>query len=52
LDLALHKGKIFAAISKQMPLFVRFSTVAGEGGAADATKPEIGTRLSCARADG
>lgn len=32
------KAKIFAEISKQTPLFVRFSTVAGERGAADAER--------------
>jgi catalase len=32
------KAKIFAAIGKQTPLFVRFSTVAGERGAADAER--------------
>ena len=32
------KAKIFSAVGKQTPLFVRFSTVAGERGAADAER--------------
>ncbi|MEC4590084.1 MULTISPECIES: catalase [Nitrospirillum] len=32
------KAKIFAEVGKQTPLFVRFSTVAGERGAADAER--------------
>src|SRR5258707_13137241 len=30
------KAKVFAEVGKQTPLFIRFSTVAGEGGAVDA----------------
>src|SRR5471030_1898484 len=32
------KAKIFAEVGKQSPLFIRFSTVAGERGAADAER--------------
>ncbi|RYG20640.1 MAG: catalase, partial [Chitinophagaceae bacterium] len=32
------KAKLFSEIGKQTPLFVRFSTVAGERGAADAER--------------
>ncbi|WP_116140215.1 catalase [Trinickia diaoshuihuensis] len=32
------KAKVFAAVGKQTPLFMRFSTVAGERGAADAER--------------
>src|SRR5260370_30269696 len=37
------KAKIFSAIGKQTPMFVRFSTVAGERGAADAERDIRGT---------
>src|SRR6201990_1712167 len=39
------KAKIFCAIGKQTPMFVRFSTVAGERGAADAERDIRGTAL-------
>src|SRR5438552_7615968 len=39
------KAKIFAAIGKQTPLFVRFSSVAGERGAADAERDIRGTAV-------
>ncbi len=39
------KAKIFSAIGKQTPMFVRFSTVAGERGAADAERDIRGTAL-------
>ena len=32
------KAKLFSEVGKQTPLFVRFSTVAGERGAADAER--------------
>ncbi|RZK04015.1 MAG: catalase [Novosphingobium sp.] len=35
---AFTKAKLFAEIGKQTPIFVRFSTVAGERGAADAER--------------
>ena len=39
------KAKIFSAIGKQTPMFARFSTVAGERGAADAERDIRGTAL-------
>src|SRR4051795_9619314 len=39
------KAKIFSAIGKQTPMFVRFSTVAGERGAADAERDIRGTAI-------
>src|SRR6266478_5783789 len=39
------KAKIFSAIGKQTPSFVRFSTVAGERGAADAERDIRGTAI-------
>jgi len=39
------KAKIFAEIGKKTPMFVRFSTVAGERGAADAERDIRGTAL-------
>ena len=39
------KAKIFSKIGKQTPMFVRFSTVAGERGAADAERDIRGTAL-------
>jgi hypothetical protein len=39
------KAKIFSAIGKQTPMFVRFSTVAGERGAADAERDVRGRRF-------
>jgi catalase len=39
------KAKIFAAIGKQTPMFARFSTVAGERGAADAERDIRGFAL-------
>ena len=39
------KAKIFATIGKQTPLFVRFSSVAGERGAADAERDIRGTAV-------
>ena len=39
------KAKIFSEIGKQTPMFVRFSTVAGERGAADAERDIRGTAL-------
>src|SRR5712691_9011082 len=39
------KAKIFSQIGKQTPMFVRFSTVAGERGAADAERDIRGTAL-------
>ena len=40
------KAKIFSEIGKQTPMFARFSTVAGERGAADAERDIRGTALS------
>src|SRR3982074_1099101 len=37
------RAKIFSAIGKQTPLFLRFSSVAGERGAADAERDIPGT---------
>jgi catalase len=39
------KARIFSEIGKQTPMFVRFSTVAGERGAADAERDIRGTAL-------
>jgi catalase len=39
------KAKLFSKIGKQTPMFVRFSTVAGERGAADAERDIRGTAL-------
>ena len=39
------RAKIFSKIGKQTPMFVRFSTVAGERGAADAERDIRGTAL-------
>ena len=39
------RAKIFSEIGKQTPMFVRFSTVAGERGAADAERDIRGTAL-------
>src|SRR5271156_2879923 len=39
------RAKIFSAIGKQTPMFARFSTVAGERGAADAERDIRGTAL-------
>src|SRR5258705_472498 len=39
------RAKIFAAIGKQTPLFLRFSSVAGERGAADAERDIRGTAV-------
>src|ERR1700732_941271 len=39
------KANIFSAIGKQTPMFVRFSTVAGERGAADAERDIRGTAI-------
>src|SRR5437868_11381772 len=39
------KAKMFSAIGKQTPMFARFSTVAGERGAADAERDIRGTAL-------
>ena len=39
------KAKIFSEIGKQTPMFLRFSTVAGERGAADAERDIRGTAL-------
>jgi len=41
----LTRAKIFSAIGKQTPMFVRFSIVAGERGAADAERDIRGTAL-------
>jgi catalase len=39
------RAKIFSKVGKQTPMFVRFSTVAGERGAADAERDIRGTAL-------
>src|ERR1700731_4763154 len=45
-DIARYtKAKIFSEIGKQTPMFARFSTVAGERGAADAERDIRGTAL-------
>jgi catalase len=46
------KAKIFSAIGKQTPLFARFSTVAGERGAADAERDIRGFALKFYTEDG
>src|ERR1700709_2538086 len=46
------KAKIFSQIGKQTPMFVRFSTVAGERGAADAERDIRGTALKFYTEDG
>src|ERR1700730_2346297 len=40
------KAKVFSKIGKQTPMFARFSTVAGERGAADAERDIRGTALT------
>src|SRR5438270_11523773 len=39
------KAKVFSAIGKQTPMFIRFSTVAGERGAADAERDIRGVAM-------
>src|SRR4051812_242004 len=39
------KAKVFSAIGKQTPMFLRFSTVAGERGAADAERDIRGVAM-------
>ncbi|MCB8883690.1 catalase [Acidisoma cellulosilytica] len=46
------KAKIFSAIGKQTPMFVRFSTVAGERGAADAERDIRGFAMKFYTEDG
>src|SRR6201987_449793 len=46
------KAKIFSKIGKETPMFVRFSTVAGERGAADAERDIRGTALKFYPEDG
>src|SRR3954447_24454747 len=46
------KAKIFSKIGKQTPMFARFSTVAGERGAADAERDIRGTALKFYTEDG
>src|SRR5271167_4338808 len=46
------KAKIFSKIGKETPMFVRFSTVAGERGAADAERDIRGTALKFYTEDG
>src|SRR5215831_16692798 len=46
------KAKIFAEIGKQTPMFARFSTVAGEAGAADAERDVRGFALKFYTEDG
>src|ERR1700678_456819 len=46
------KAKIFAGIGKQTPMLARFSTVAGERGAADAERDIRGTALKFYTEDG
>src|SRR6266513_3095703 len=46
------KAKVFSEIGKQTPMFVRFSTVAGERGAADAERDFCGTALKFYTEDG
>ncbi|HEY2528938.1 MAG TPA: catalase, partial [Xanthobacteraceae bacterium] len=46
------KASIFSKIGKQTPMFVRFSTVAGERGAADAERDIRGTALKFYTEDG
>ncbi len=40
------KAKIFSKVGKQTPMFARFSTVAGERGAADAERTRCGSPTS------
>lgn len=52
-DITRHtKAKIFAEIGKQTPMFVRFSTVAGERGAADAERDIRGFAMKFYTEDG
>jgi catalase len=45
-DITRHtRAKIFSEVGKQTPMFARFSTVAGEGGAADAERDIRGFAL-------
>src|SRR6202035_1486538 len=46
------KAAIFSKVGKQTPMFVRFSTVAGERGAADAERDIRGTALKFYTEDG
>src|SRR6201747_1267316 len=46
------RAKIFGAIGKQTPMFARFSSVAGERGAADAERDIRGTALKFYTEDG
>src|SRR5882757_3286845 len=46
------KAKLFSKIGKQTPMFVRFSTVAGERGAADAERDIRGTAMKFYTEDG
>src|SRR3979411_28077 len=46
------KAKIFSKIGKQTPMFTRFSTVAGERGAADADRDIRGFALKFYTEDG
>ena len=46
------KAKVFSKIGKQTPMFVRFSTVAGERGAADAERDIRGTAIKFYTEDG
>src|ERR1700712_12383 len=46
------KSKIFAEVGKQTPMFARFSTVAGERGAADAERDIRGFALKFYTEDG
>jgi len=46
------KAAIFSKIGKQTPMFARFSTVAGERGAADAERDIRGTALKFYTEDG
>src|ERR1700710_2000729 len=52
-DITAHtKAKLFGEIGKQTPMFVRFSTVAGERGAADAERDIRGTAIKFYTEDG
>ena len=46
------KAKLFSAVGKQTPLFLRFSTVAGERGAADAERDIRGVAVKFYTEDG
>ena len=46
------KAKLFSEVGKQTPLFVRFSTVAGERGAADAERDIRGFAVKFYTAEG